>query len=557
MSGASLRYYGVAVGSDESFSVSSMSEKEDFSQPADILKSSSAFANFGNACDLYSVSLDGRVFPIPADALDVQDIGIWSVQQSTKNGMFSSPITITMTAAELFSTAGITLFFDKHKGIFATHLLIKWYRNNTLVSEKEFFPDSAEFFCTNRVEFYNRVDITFYSLNVPQNRLWLQKVSFGVVVEFTSRNLKNSKINQSISPIAESLPISTLNFSLFSNEGIDFVFQKKQAIDAFFDGKLKGRFFIKEATQSGEGFYTANCEDYIGHLESAMFNGGLYDMQQAGYLINQICKIANVPVVYPPELDSAYVLTGYIPRCTCRKALQQVLFALQLVADTSNAQSLILRYLDDEIMQSIPRSRIMQGINVKETDKVSEVRLVAHAYTVSEERKVLYDAKESGAGDNIEVVFSEPHSQLILSGESIHIIEWSVNHAIISVDETAVLTGRPILHSTFVKSRKNELLTGTDETNVLEIKDATLINSRNVDTVLDKCYDYLVKSKTISAKIVEGKHESDNGYVYDKAVSLGDKLSLVSPFTSELVGVLEKQSYSMNGGILIKECSLR
>lgn len=547
-----LRYDGVGIGSNKSFSVSSANDKENFSKVDDILNREAAYQNYGNPCDLYSVSLDGSVSALPENTENVL-VGLWSVSQTDENGVFLPPVAVSMMSDEYFTTAGITLKFDTNKGIYANNLLIEWYRDNTKITEKTFTPDNAEFFCANRVELFNRVDITFYSLNAPKNRLRLQGVEFGIVTDFTSRVLKNSAIKQSISPISESLPINTLNFSIVSRDGIDFVFQERQPIEAYFNDKLKGLFFIKKSTQIGQNAYSVNCEDYVGLLEQSTFNGDIYSWYGAGTLIRKICARAGVPVVVPPEVETKYI-TGYLPRGTCRKALQQVLFALQLYADTSDFNGLRVKVLSEN-GQTIPQNRIMQGISVKEDSKVTAVELVAHSYVPLDEEIILYDAKESGTGKEIEVIFSEPYHSLAL--ENGHIIEWSANHAIFDATENTRLRGKKYLHSTVAKRKQNTLLTATDKSNILRIEKATLVNSNNVDKTLNNCYNYLIKNQTISAKIVEGKHENGTGYVYDAPVALGEALTLKTDFKGNINGFLESQSYSMNGGILVKECTLR
>lgn len=550
-----LRYDGVGIGSNKSFSVTSVSNKESFSKDSQVLNRENVYENFGNPSDLYSVSLDGSVSALPENPVN-QNIGIWSALQTNENGQFSTPITIVMQSDEYFSTAGITLKFDTNKGIYANRLRIKWYQDNSVLSEKEFTPDSAEYFCDNKVEIYNRVDIIIYSMNVPYNRLRLQGVEFGIVTEFTSKVLKNSAIKQSSSPISETLPINTLDFSIVSRDGIDFVFQQRQPIDAFFDDKLKGKFFIKTATKSGHNAYSVTCEDYIGLLENATFNGGIYENESVGSLIRSICEAAGVPVVVPAEYENRNTVTGYLPRGTCRKALQQVLFSECLVADTSNATSLIIRSIDDNIKQTIPRERIMQGISVKESDRISAVSMSAHAYILSEEETILYDAEKSGTGENIEVLFNEPYHSLTLNyGE---LIEWGANYAVINVSyKKSVLKGKKYVHTISTKTRQNPLLTASDTKKSLEIKDATLVNTNNIDRVLDKCYNYLVNNKSVSAKIVEGKHDAENGYTYDMPINLLEKLTLNTAFSDDVTARLESQAYSMNGGILVKECVLR
>lgn len=557
MNGVKLVYSGTGLGSNESFSVASVTEQADFSQAEDVISSEVAYQNYGNPCDLYSVSLDGSVSAPPENpaelAVDTK-IGYWSNTQSTQNGEFAEPITISMIADEYFSSSGISLVFDEKKGIYATHLSIAWFRDIAKIAEKEFFPNSADYFCSQAVENYNKVDITFYSLNAPKNRLWLQNVKFGIVTEFSARNLKNSAIKQSFSPISERLPISTLSFTVFSDEGIDFIFEEKQPVTASFNGEQKGVFFVRKAIQSGEKIYSVDCEDYIGLLDGEVFNGGVYKERNAATLIREICSKAGVNVIVPPELEGAYIITGWLPRDTCRNALQQVLFVLQLYADTTETNGIVIRRLPEE-KQDIPRSRVMQGIKFAEDKKITGVEIISHRYVPSTEESVLYDAKEDGYGDAIEVIFSEPQSGLSLENGSF--IEWSSNHAIFNAQQNTRLRGSPYVHITTKKAKHSPIIASGQKPNVVQIEDATLVNSKNVDNILNNCYNYFTKTKSVHARIIEGKHEGESGYIFDETVSLGNTLSVETSFKGNVDGVLESQSYSMNGGILVKECVLK
>jgi hypothetical protein len=331
------------------------------------------------------------------------------------------------------------------------------------------------------------------------------------------------------------------------------VFQEKQPIVAYFNEELKGSFFIKKATQKSKSAYNVICEDYVGILENEIFSGDYYSYVDAGIVIRRICSKANVPVIIPADIEKK-VLKGYLPRTTCRKALQQVLFALQAYADTTNSNVLNIKYLPAK-KQTIPRNRVMQGINILESEKISEVQIAMHSYVKLDDEVVLYDAKESGAGEKIEIIFNEPYHRL--SVEYGNFVEWSANHAIINASERTRLKGRKFLHSIVIKSKKNEFFPAGAKKNVLRIENATLVNADNVDIILDKCYTYFVKNKSASARIVEGKHESDNGYVYDSTVSLGDELTVQTPFMGDFVGTLESQSFIMNGGILVKDCVIK
>ena len=68
---------------------------------------------------------------------------------------------LTITFNRKFSSVGILLTFNLLSGDFASSLTIRWYEDGILISEKDFTPDSNQYFCGNYVQGYNMVTITF------------------------------------------------------------------------------------------------------------------------------------------------------------------------------------------------------------------------------------------------------------------------------------------------------------------------------------------------------------------------------------------------------------
>ena len=79
--------------------------------------------------------------------------------------------------------------------------------------------------------------------------------------------------------------------------------------------------------------------------------------------------------------------------------------------------------------------------------------------------------------------------------------------------------------------------------------------------VLEKCYNWLIKTKTTNLKIVEGKHvayEGDNAIVtYDQPVNVGEVIKSETEYLGEVTGRIIKQSFSLNGSIIVKEAVLK
>lgn len=572
MSKVVIKYGDVAVGAREDFAPT-VTEQSPFSDVEQIMFDDTSTVKYGNPCESFSVPLDNQTSALTFD-ISKMNLGYWSEQISGENGVFAEPIVFTFVATNYYSSTGIMFDFDVANNVYANDLKIEWYRGDSLISEKRFYPDNARFVCLNKVELYNKMVVSVYSINMPKNRFRLNKIEYGYEVVFTGKELLNTKMMQQMDILSGSLPISTCGFTLSSESGVDYTFQEKQPIKIFFDGKIKMTAFIKSAKRKARKIWAIESEDFIGLMNDVPFVGGMYNGERASVLIQDIFDICKVDCDIDDALNEQYVY-GYIPYTNCREALKQVLFAVGAVVNTSGTEVAKITYLPSEIKQKIGLSRIMTGQSFNQQSKYAGVEVVAHSYRATTDTKVAFDSETEGTGENIFVLFSEPlHSLTIVNGA---IVDSGTNYAIINADENCVLTGRTYSHVTISKKRIYPYSSAANTDNVVSVRNATLINHLNIDKTLERCYNYYENNNTISAKIVEGKHELHSVFygeslygnaIYgngettemihkDDEVSLGDKISCATEYIGDQVGFVVKQVFGLNGNILVKDTELR
>lgn len=552
--GVFIKYGDIAVGAKEEF-VPTSQDKTNFTDFSDFKKDIS-FPNYTNPCELYSTALDGKDLPLPTDA-ETANIGWWSEQLSNEDGVFETPIILTAFANEnVFTSIGITLVFDTINEIYSNDVKIQWYNGDTLLSEKEFFPNSSNYFCANKVEFYNKIVVTFYSINMPYNRLKVHGIEYGFGAEFSGKELKNVKIIQELDPISKEISINICDFDLISNRDIEFSFQDRQSVETYFDGKIKSKTFIKDFERKSKTQWSIKTEDYIGVMENSYFNGGVYNNKNAKELFEEIFNAANVPF----EIDnsiSEIVLSGYIPYTTCREALMQVAFAAGVVIDTSERFDVGVYMLSNEVKQKISLARIFEGQKIKNQTRITDVEIASHSYSKTDDEKVVYEASELGTGENIFVVFSDPLHELTTEGNG-SIIESGDNYAMINANSADfVLKGKEYKHTENITTKKNPNILLTDTKNVISIKNATLVSKNNVDNLIEKCYNYFVNSREINSRVAERKRITSNGIVYDEPIIVGNLIETETQYLGDIKGIVEKVDYNLNGGIIVKNITVR
>lgn len=540
-----VRYTDIAIGAKEDFSVDTGSSLAQSNNELFNIDSEEKRGGYTIPLELNSMVLDGSSEFLPENEGEA-NIAYISENISNENGRFETPIQFYILAEGFYASTGITLIFDEIKNIYATHLNIKWYRNNVLLHDEYFYPTSANYFCNAKVDFYNKIVITFYSSNLPFHRLRMSAIEYGLKIEFEGNELKSAKIIQEIDPISSSIPANTFDFTIDSKRDIDFSFQARQPIECYFNNNPIAVTFIKNVKRKSKTIWDIKSEDYIGLMDTIYFKGGLYTNKRAEELLRDIFAVAKIPHELKSDFSNVY-LTGYIPYTTCREALMQVVFAMGAVADTSNSDFVKIFYLNNAVSQKIPKRRIFVGQNFDNETRVTAVELVSHSYSEISDTVVAYEAQKSGSGSNIFVMFSEPlHSLSIQSGS---IIESGVNYAIINANSDCVLTGQKYEHTRIIYRKENPFVLTTDIENVISIENATLISLNNVDKILNSCYNYLVNTEQTQMKIAEGKN--------DNSTAVGDFIACETEYLGEKQGRIIKQSFSLVGGILAKDSIMR
>ena len=378
---------------------------------------------------------------------------------------------------------------------------------------------------------------------------------------------------------------------------MEYSFQAKQPLSVYFNGEIKATTFVKKSTRKAKRLWSIQSEDYIGLMDSMPFYGGIYNNKNVVELLNDIFEWQEETQTtkIPYKLDEVFAdatVTGYIPFTTCRDALMQVAFAIQAVVDTTNSEVVKVFALEEDVKQTIPLIRFMQGQNFADEETVTAISIVSHSYRPIRQTLEAYNAQKSGTGKNIFVNFSEPLHTLkigymeededgeyfVQDNKAGEIVSYESNYAIININENGVLLGRKYEHTTQTHTRKNPtVLTGEMEKNVA-VENATLVSQHNIDNVLEKCYNWLVRTNSVNLSIVEGKHVVEGEkfkwgtkkwgtfkwgekypdiVTYDEPVNVGDNINAETEYLGVVSGRLIKQSFNLNGNIIVKEAVLK
>ena len=132
------------------------------------------------------------------------------------------------------------------------------------------------------------------------------------------------------------------------------------------------------------------------------------------------------------------------------------------------------------------------------------IRLYAHSYTPSQESAELYRGNLTG---ETKLEFSEPYHSLSITGGTIE--KHGANYAYVAANGgEVVLTGLRYNHNTITLLKENPKI--TQNKNIAEVKDATLVTAENAQAVLNRVYDYYSNNESVSFRAIINDQELGN-----------------------------------------------
>ena len=317
-----------------------------------------------------------------------QRFALWSEALSNNEGVFDTPLIVTVDFSAQYTATGLTILFSPDANEYSSKIAVIWYQGEEVKHSDYYYPTTGHFTLNQVVEAFDRVVIAFYETSQPNRRLKIEQILFGVLREFSSKELTSTSFIHEISLISDTVPINVMDANIHSGTDAEFIFQKKQPVEAYNGDELIGVYYIESGERTGASTYSISCQDAIGLLEKdAVFPGKIWEEDTPVIdIINEV-----LGGTYTVELDeglSAMTLQGAIRESTKREALQQIAFALGACIDTSGSWNIKMFLPPKSTGAEIPAEETYTGGAVSMQDAVTEVTVTGY--------KIYLDYAEEG-----------------------------------------------------------------------------------------------------------------------------------------------------------------
>lgn len=476
-----LVYTDIALGAAEDAAVT-VADKESFSAPDSLPFGVPSVAVATLEPGGWGLSHDYKV-------KGTQRFALWSKSKSGDDCVFASSPTITLDFSKQYTATGLTFRFAKESGDYCRKISVAWYQAGTVKESGEYYPDSAIYTLENTVEAFDQIVVTLEETNLPNRRAKLEHLAIGIVREFEGDELTGARFVHEIDLISDKVPVNVMDASFHSNRDVEYVFQKKQPVEAYNGEQLIGVYYIEGGERTGARDYNISCQDAIGLLDLDDYNGGLWIEDTAVSTI-----LADViGGAFELDIDPAYdnsTLRGYIEPGTKREALQQIAFALGACVDTSGTAKIRVFPAPSGQGAEISEAETYIGGKVDTADTVTEVTVTAY---------IIFDERP---------------------GED---------------DESIEFNGVEYRYYTETKHAYNPNVVASDHANKVKFTKCYLCNLSNAQARADDIMAYYMRRNTYTAKhIVDGQ-------------SVGDRATMHLPWGGAVGGNITKMTVSVTG----------
>jgi hypothetical protein len=309
------------------------------------------------------------------------ELGLLTESVSDDAGVFSPAVVLTAQFTDYYSMTGITI----HSRNIIKNITITAYRDDDVIKTSQFSANDYEFFYNFDVSLVNKITFAVSEIEEAGHFFCIYNIEYGKIRFFDDENISSIEIANRCSVDGETIEYDTLSLVINKDESVDYLFQAKQPLDYIKDNVVKNRFFVYEGGEQDGNTIRVTAYDAVSNLEND-FYGGIYSNYSFDSLVSDIMD--GTGVSYESVGTSNILLTGYIPICSRRKALQLVLQGSNI--RLLKKEKLVLEALQGTTEGVYTETNIADAPQITKKQNVKSVIVKNHNYTKGTEEVELY-----------------------------------------------------------------------------------------------------------------------------------------------------------------------
>lgn len=443
------------------------------------------------------------------DPIKVNDLAFVSTTTSDENCKYSN----IWVQADLHipqNFIGITLDFGKR---FPKKIQVDFYKENILVESKQIDNiNETWIYRDSPGGTIDRIKVAFLESYFPFELAYLQEFLFGNIIDFETKDIIAASFQEETDVISKVLPNDTISLTVFSDN--DY-FSVLRPGGAFAHLQTDQRFQVFETlkdTQKGEftkyflgNFYLDtwqseanqrikfNLISPLGLLDKTQFKKSRMYLGSANDNAKKVLKEIIMDAGWEENfqiddsLEGIY-LTGYIPVCTHKQAIQHVAFVCSCIVNDTRSKYIVIKPYSNLKQAEISTTNIFEPIKIERKETVTGVNVEVHNFVQKTSLEEVFKGFLK-SGNNQQIIFKEPCQNLVVPS-GITLLENDVNYAVLNV----LSDGEYSIKGYIFEDKSYRISANTGEKsqkqNIVSIEKAMLINPYNCSEMADKLLEF-------------------------------------------------------------------
>ena len=353
---------------------------------------------------------------------DIQT-GWWSEAISGEDGTIDTYIEFAFS--EPHSSYGLSLFFDEKAKIFPTMFTITAFDSaGSVIAETAVENSDVSCIVIAPMEKYQRIRIAFTKTNVPNRRIRITEVVFGILEEFDQENTKELMVTREVDFSSDSVPIGEIDLT-FDNSNQRYNMVSPDGVYKFLKtgmplrveigtGPAKDQIeyemvgdYYYVSSESEDGALTAKitAQDILMYMERMDYPVPPGSTTTIEVIAEQIQSVVERKIIFNIEEELKTVTLANMEadaEIKCRAVLQQACQALCAVCFTDKRGRVVIKRVADgapvdvltlDKMKEVPKITTRERIN----NMTVENGGVIGTYQDKEDDEVLQAEKKSNS----------------------------------------------------------------------------------------------------------------------------------------------------------------
>ena len=307
--------------------------------------------------------------------------------------------------------------------------------------------------------------------------------------------LKNLVLEERVDPLFGTLQSQTMEVTARSKNNRDNFAYLEDTVWMYRDEELKNSLRVKEMTRRNIADIALYCRSDLEFLE-VKFMGGMYTNA------DPVTVLAEIMGDHSYSLDQKVAnkrITGHLPICTRRQALEQLAFALEAVLTLTPEGDIRLAHmsLDTASAKYMESSVLSKDVQITNKPSYTKVELVSHRWVASSQWVDVYNKRDLGTQE-VTLTFNQPNAEYSLAEG--RVVDKGPNFITFVPAGPETLKIRPYLHYTNTHSETFS----TDSShfsNVLSVRDMTLVNPDNVQSLMTRLKQVALMRQQLQMRI--------------------------------------------------------